>query len=58
VVDGAGVIGSHAFCNAAKDGHRSYCRHHAQLAFDKVPKPAVAPKSIGAFGLRFGKAAA
>lgn len=53
----ASLTGGFAFCNdAKKDPACPYCAHHAKLAY--VDKPRVVPKSIGSYGLRFGRRAA
>lgn len=53
----ASLTGGFAFCNdARKDPACPYCAHHARLAY--VDKPRVVPKSIGSYGLRFGRRAA
>jgi len=56
VAEDASLAGGHAFCNAPRDGKSSYCSHHHAKAIDPVPRPV--PKSLGAYGLRYGKAAA
>lgn len=57
LAEDASVTGGFAFCDASRrDAACPYCEHHAGIAYSERPKPI--RKSIGAFGLRFGRAAA
>lgn len=52
----ASLIGGYAMCNHTKKDGKPYCAYHCRVAYDGTARPV--PKSLGAFGLRFAKAAA
>ncbi len=56
VAEDASLIGGKAFCNHALDDGSPYCAHHRRQAYDTTARPV--PKSLGAYGLRFARAAA